>query len=174
MKTDKSRQIARHLRTWAGWIMSCLCCLLFLVGQGRGQADQGTITGVVLDSTGDLFVTDNHTIRMIVTSTGATGTLAGLAGTSGSADGVGAAVRFFAPTGLAVDSNSNLYIADTNNDTLRLGLLPTIPAIQNQPQSQTVTAGNGVQFTVTATGRPAPTYQWYFNGSAINGATGSS
>jgi hypothetical protein len=44
MKTDKSRQIARHLRTWAGWIMSCLCCLLFLVGQGRGQADQGTIT----------------------------------------------------------------------------------------------------------------------------------
>jgi hypothetical protein len=37
-----------------------------------------------------------------------------------------------------------------------------------------VTAGASVQFSVTATGRPAPTYQWYLNGTAISGATGSS
>jgi hypothetical protein len=29
-------------------------------------------------------------------------------------------------------------------------------------------------FSVTATGHPALTYQWYFNGTAINGATASS
>ena len=67
MKTDKSRQIARHLRTWAGWIMSCLCCLLFLVGQGRGQADQGTITGVVLDSTGAVLPNAQVTLTSIDT-----------------------------------------------------------------------------------------------------------
>jgi hypothetical protein len=72
-----------------------------------------------------------------------------------------------------VDSNSALYVADTNNHTVRLGLLPTAPAIQTQPQNQTVTAGSSVQFTVTATGRPAVTYQWSFNGTAISGATSS-
>jgi hypothetical protein len=55
---------------------------------------------------------------------------------------------------------------------VRVGLLAIAPAIQTQPQSQTVTAGNSVQFTVTASGRPAVTsYQWYFNGMAIGGAT---
>jgi hypothetical protein len=144
---------------------------------GAGSASRfNNPAAISVDPSGNVYVadTDNHTIRMIVTSTGTTSTLAGLAGTSGSADGIGAAVRFFAPTGLAMDHNSNLYIADTNNDTLRVGLLPAIPAIQNQPQSQTVTAGSSVQFSVTASGRPAPTYQWYFNGNAITGATGNS
>jgi hypothetical protein len=107
-------------------------------------------------------------------ATGAVTTLAGLAGTSGSADGLGSAVRFFHPAGIAVDSSNDLYIADTNNDTVRVGLLPTMPAIQTQPQSQTVTAGDSVQFSVAASGRPAVTYQWYFDGTAISGARGSS
>ena len=49
---------------------------------------------------------------------------------------------------------------------------PTI-AIQQGP-SQTVTAGQTVTFTVTATGTPPFTYQWYRNGVAISGATSSS
>jgi len=52
--------------------------------------------------------------------------------------------------------------------------LAAAPAIQSQPQSQTVTAGNSALFSVTATGHPALTYQWYFNGTAITGATASS
>jgi hypothetical protein len=39
--------------------------------------------------------------------------------------------------------------------------------------SQTVTAGSGVSFSVVATGVPAPTYLWSFDGSPIAGATGS-
>ena len=66
--------------------------------------------------------TDNFTIREVIPSTGAVSTLAGLAGTSGSTDGTGSAARFFHPAGIAVDSNSNLYIADTDNHTVRLGL----------------------------------------------------
>jgi hypothetical protein len=101
-------------------------------------------------------------------------TLAGLAGTEGSTDGLGSAVRFFGPAGIAADNSGNLYVADTNNHTVRLGLLSQAPSIQTQPQSQTVSAGSSVQFSVTASGRPAVSYQWNFNGTAINGATSSS
>jgi hypothetical protein len=45
--------------------------------------------------------------------------------------------------------------------------------ISTQPASQTVVAGGNVNLSVTATGNPSPTYQWYFNGAAISGATSS-
>ncbi len=47
------------------------------------------------------------------------------------------------------------------------------PFIAQQPQSQTATVGDTVTFTVDATGTPALTYQWQFNGAPITGATGS-
>src|ERR1019366_256838 len=52
MSTDQSREIARHRTTWIVWIVSCLCCVLFMGAQGWAQVDQGTITGVVQDSSG--------------------------------------------------------------------------------------------------------------------------
>jgi hypothetical protein len=130
-------------------------------------------SAVTVDASGNLFVadTENFTIRLIVAATGKTSTLAGLAGTSGSTDGTGSAARFFQPVGVAVDSSGDLYVADTDNHTIRLGQLQLAPSIQTQPQSQTVTAGKTAQFSVTASGRPVPTYSWSFNGTAISGAT---
>ena len=52
---------------------------------------------------------------------------------------------------------------------------PSIPlAISTQPTPQSVTAGNAATFSVTATGNPTLSYQWFQNGSAISGATNSS
>jgi len=49
----------------------------------------------------------------------------------------------------------------------------TAPVITQQPQSKTVTVGHSVTFTVTATGNPAPSYQWRKNGSNISGTSAS-
>ena len=50
----------------------------------------------------------------------------------------------------------------------------TPPTITQQPESQTVPAGSPATLTVTATGDPTLTYQWWKDGQALGGATSSS
>jgi sugar lactone lactonase YvrE len=76
--------------------------------------------GVAVDASGNVYVADtsNHTIRRI-TSAGLVTTFAGSGGTSGSADGPGNGARFLYPNAVAVDGSGNVYVADTNNHTIR-------------------------------------------------------
>jgi streptogramin lyase len=77
-------------------------------------------TAVAVDGSGNVYVADtgNDTIRKI-TSSGLVSTLAGMAGTRGSADGTGTAAQFDNPNGLTLDGAGNVYVADTSNDTIR-------------------------------------------------------
>lgn len=77
-------------------------------------------TGIVMDPNGVLYVADSlaNTIRKIATN-GQVTTFAGNPTQAGSTDGIGAAARFLSPTGLALDSALNLYVADTGNATIR-------------------------------------------------------
>lgn len=76
--------------------------------------------GVAVDAAGTLYVADtgSHTIRKI-TPAGAVSTLAGQAGSYGTANGNGSAARFRNPGGVAVDGSGNVYVADTGNHAIR-------------------------------------------------------
>ncbi|MES2695083.1 MAG: hypothetical protein V4773_16540, partial [Verrucomicrobiota bacterium] len=96
--------------------------------------------GVAIDSAKNIYVTDtvNHTIRKI-TPGRVVSTLAGTAGQRGAADGTGAAARFASPIGIGVDSAGNVYVADSQNFTIRkitaAGVVSTFAGTPFQPGS---------------------------------------
>ncbi|ADE10746.1 NHL domain-containing protein [Sideroxydans lithotrophicus] len=88
-------------------------------------------TSIATDGASFLYLTDtlNNDVRRIDVSTGATTLVAGgnstLASSGvGSSDGIGANARFNQPMGITTDG-SNLYVADTNNHTIRKIVIAT-------------------------------------------------
>jgi hypothetical protein len=73
---------------------------------------------IAVDSLKNVYVSEhgNHIIRKI-SSSGDVRTFAGTAGQFGSTDGT--AAKFQHPTGIAVDSSNNVYVADLSNNVLR-------------------------------------------------------
>ena len=91
-------------------------------------------SGMVADADGALYVADtnNHLLRKVVLQTGEVTTLAGAPGQAGNVDAVGAAARFSHPAGLVLDSDGRLYVADTDNHSIRrvdlaTGAVETLP-----------------------------------------------
>jgi hypothetical protein len=108
---------------------------------GTGPAARFVLPhGVTIDGAGNVYVADqeDHTIRK-VTATGVVTALAGSAGALGSNDGTGASARFNTPSGAAVDSAGNIYVADTNNHTIRkvtaTGVVSTLAGRAGKPGS---------------------------------------
>jgi sugar lactone lactonase YvrE len=85
----------------------------------------GMTKGVAVDAAGNVFFTavSHATVRKL-TPSGELSTLGGLAYEWQSADGVGSVARFASPTGIAVDPAGRLYVADTNNNAIRIGEVP--------------------------------------------------
>ena len=98
-----------------------------LAGSGACGSDDGvgaaatflTLAGMTIGTNGVLYVADdgNNMVRM-VTPAGVVTTLAG-SGWSGSDDGDGSTATFNEPSGITVDSNGNLYVAERGNHLIR-------------------------------------------------------
>ena len=84
------------------------------------RARLGAVEGVAVDAAGNTYFADtgSHVIRR-VTLAGTVTTLAGMAGREGSADGRGSSAQFRRPKGVAVDGSGNVWVADTENHTIR-------------------------------------------------------
>src|SRR5208282_3238513 len=89
----------------------------------NGAAQFALPFGTAVDSVGNIYVADavNHTIREVtpVGTNWVVTTLVGQAGSAGTNDGTGNAAQFNGPGGVAVDTNGNVYVADTANHTIR-------------------------------------------------------
>jgi len=122
--------------------------------------------GIALDGIGYVYVSDwfNNRIRKI-SPEGVVSTLAG-SGNYAYADGTGTAASFDSPTGIAVDSSGNVYVADGWNQRIRkikqiyLGgylVSPSLPAGLSFNDSTGVISGiptvvtSSKVYTITAT-----------------------
>lgn len=79
--------------------------------------------GIAFDAAGNLYIADsgNHVVRRVTAADGSIGTFAGTGGTGAGADNVAATQSSLAtPVDVAFDADGNLYIADRDNELVRM------------------------------------------------------
>ncbi len=152
---DKNNSTIRKITE--GAVVATLAGMADSMGSADGNRSDARFyypSGVAVDSAGKVYVADmfNRTIRKI-TAGGVVTTLAGLVGGTGSTDGSGSGARFSLPSGVAVDSAGNVYVADGNIHAIRVGVL-ALPALNSAPAAS-ATVGQSFNYTVAFSGAPS-------------------
>ena len=98
---------------------------------------------VAVDKKGNVYVAmrNDYIIRKIAPEHTVT-TLAGLAGTSGTADGQAKSARFVLPQGVAVDDKGNVYVADMST-VRKIDPSGTVTTLAGSPDKSGRTDGTG-------------------------------
>ena len=126
---------------------------------GRGlSASFSNILGIANDSNGNIYVIDtgNSKIRLLTRGTFNVTTLAGTGTAGATVDGASNTAVFNKPSGACVDSGGNVYVADTNNNCIRVIKNVNLTAPKDTKDNVlTTVAGNGTLGFTDATGKAA-------------------
>ena len=114
-------------------VVSTLAGLPGTTGDVDGKGSSARFSNVLhlaVDGAGNVFVSDNgNDLIRKITPAGLVSTIGGLTRAGGSNDGKGAIARFDRPAGIIVDEEGTVYIADSGNQTIRMGTPPVTPEI---------------------------------------------
>jgi kumamolisin len=103
----------------------------YLDGLGKKALFNAPV-GIAVDGVGNVYIADalvpalgstaagNNVLRLLST-TGVVSTIAGQVSMTGTDDGVGSAAQFYSLQAAAVSASGEVYLADTYNQTIRLG-----------------------------------------------------
>jgi kumamolisin len=149
-----------------------------------GKAAFNGPTGVAVDGSDNVYVTDsivppigsiasgNNLLRRISTA-GVVSTIAGQPGVTGSGSGTGTAAQFYSLQSATFNSVGEIFLADTYNQTVRVGTPSPLPAISaTATQAEALVFGpTPGQFTLTRTGDTSAslTVNYFTSGTAISG-----
>ncbi len=165
--------------TGTNWVSSTIAGTAGSAGGTDGTNSSArfrTPFAVALGSDGSIYVADrgNGTIRKLLRcgTNWVANTIGGVAGSRGGTDGAGCNARFASPSGIAIDTSGNIYIADFLNHAIRQGSPLPAPAFQ-----ASVAKDSQVLFTCVVTAGQAyrlqcctslPTNAWTDIGPLLN------
>jgi streptogramin lyase len=166
--TDYGSSVIRQLTpVGTNWISQTIAGLAGTPGSADGTNSMARFSqpeGVSVDGGINVYVTDwgNSTLRKL-TFTGTnwvSTTIGGLAGSTGTTDGMDTAARFRGPSAVAIDRDGDLYVTDEGNDTIRLGAplsLSTFAPMFQAVETTNLLDGDWILLTWSAT--PGLRYQ---------------
>ena len=178
MRTPRATSLIRltSLVAVLGMAAITLCCTNFTATDGQPDAPF-MIAPTIGTQPASVTVTKGSAATLSVVT--ATGTPLNYQWFKGGTAVSGATTSSYAVTS-AQSTDEGSYTVTVSNpissvtSTAATITVNSLPEITTQPRSVIVNSGSPATFTVVATGKPTPTYQWKKNGTNITGATSAS
>ncbi|MFY7848481.1 MAG: PKD domain-containing protein [Bacteroidia bacterium] len=147
------RKVSKYVNASNGQIVSTYAGKASFTGGHKdgtlGSAIFNEPADCVFDGSGNLIVVDffNDCIRKVTSNL--VSTLCGSPGNTGSNNGTGSAARFYAPSGICLESGTSALVADKNNNAIRrinlsTGEVSTVVSTGINSPNDVVVVGNSI------------------------------